>query len=264
MTTADDSHQGPAWSQRRGVASLLILAAAFAFGALDQYIGSLFSNFATAVSGMSAPWLLLPFAAGAAQAAWLRAAGFGLAATWLAVIGYVLMIDSPMEGVHPAVRVVTATVRSQWPWWLGGLVSGPLYGVLGWLWRSRRSWLSAALAAIPVLFEPVLGHFGFRAAIDVTASYAEAVAGLALAAYFWYSRQRVRRGAGRGGGAGGGGAPAGGGSPGGARPRHGTVYATSCGLPLRPPGLAGPPAGTSKVLPATAIGALVDVGSVCR
>ena len=55
------------------------------------------------------------------------------------------------------------------------------------------SWLSAALAAIPVLFEPVLGHFGFRPAIDVTASYAEAAAGLALAACFWYSRQRVRR-----------------------------------------------------------------------
>ncbi len=203
MTTADDSHPGAGWPRQRGLAGLLILAAAFAFGALDQYIGSLFSNFATAVSGMSAPWLLLPFAAGAAQAirpgaagsraVWLRAAGFGLAATWLAVIGYILMIDSPMEGVHPTVRVVTATVRSQWPWWLGGLVSGPLYGLLGWLWRSRRSWLSAALAAIPVLFEPVLGHFGFRLAIDVTASYAEAAAGLALAGYFWYFRRRVRQ-----------------------------------------------------------------------
>lgn len=203
MTTADDMRGASGWPRRRGLAGLLILAAAFAFGALDQYIGSLFSNFATAVSGMSAPWLLLPFAAGAAQATrpaaagsgaiWLRAAGFGLAATWLAVIGYVLMIDSPMEGVHPTVRVVTATVHSQWPWWLGGLVSGPLYGVLGWLWRSRRSWLSAALAAIPVLFEPVLGHFGFRPAIDVTASYTEAAAGLALAGYFWYFRRRVRR-----------------------------------------------------------------------
>jgi hypothetical protein len=203
MTTADDSQPGAGWPRRRGLAGLLILTAAFAFGALDQYIGSLFSNFATAVSGMSAPWLLLPFAAGAAQAirpgaagsraGWQRAAGFGLAATWLAVIGYVLMIDSPMEGVHPTVRVVTATVRSQWPWWLGGLVSGPLYGVLGWLWRSRRSWLSAALAAIPVLFEPVLSRFGFRPAIDVTASYAEAATGLALAGYFWYFRRRVGR-----------------------------------------------------------------------
>jgi hypothetical protein len=203
MTTADDSHAGAGRPRRRGLAGLLILAAAFAFGALDQYIGSLFSNFATAVSGMSAPWLLLPFAAGAAQAirpgaagsrsGWQHAAGFGLAATWLAVIGYVLMIDSPMEGVHPTVQVVTATVRSQWPWWLGGLVSGPLYGVLGWLWRSRRSWLSAALAAIPVLFEPVLSRFGFRPAIDVTASYAEAATGLALAGYFGYLLFRARR-----------------------------------------------------------------------
>jgi hypothetical protein len=203
MTTADDSHTGAGWPRRRGLAGLLILAAAFAFGALDQYIGSLFSNFATTVSGMSAPWLLLPFTAGAALAGrpgqagsrsgWQRAAGFGLAATWLAVIGYVLMIDSPMEGVHPTVRVVSATVRSQWPWWLGGLVSGPLYGVLGWLWRSRRSWLSAALAAIPVLFEPVLSRFGFRPAIDVTASYAEAATGLALAGYFGYLLFRARR-----------------------------------------------------------------------
>ena len=64
---AGNGRPGP---RRPGLlAGVLILTAAFAFGGLDQYIGSLFSNFATTVSGMSAPWLLLPFAAGAAQAA---------------------------------------------------------------------------------------------------------------------------------------------------------------------------------------------------
>ena len=103
------------------------------------------------------------------------------------------MIDSPVESVHPTLRLVAATAHSQWPWFAGGLISGPLYGVLGWCWRSRRSWLSAVLAAVPVLFEPAMNHFGFRPAIDATASFAEAAAGLALAGYFGYVLVRARR-----------------------------------------------------------------------
>ena len=36
------------------------LIGALAFGAADQYVGSLYSPFATAISLMSAPWLMLP------------------------------------------------------------------------------------------------------------------------------------------------------------------------------------------------------------
>ena len=180
------------------LAGALILAAALAFGGLDQYIGSLYSSFATAVSGMSAPWLLLPFAAGAAQVTRRSSAWIGLATTWLAVIGYVLMIDSPMEGAHPSLQLVAATAHSQWPWFLGGLISGPLYGVLGYLWRARRSWLSAVLAAIPVLLEPLGNRLGFRPSIDLTASYAEAAIGLVLALYFGFVLARTGRSRGTG------------------------------------------------------------------
>jgi Family of unknown function (DUF6518) len=182
----------------RRLASVLILAAALAFGALDQYIGSLYSNFATAVSGMSAPWLLLPFAVGAVQATRRGSAWTGLAATWLAVTGYVVMIDSPMEGAHPSARLLAATAHSQWPWFLGGLISGPVYGVLGYLWRARRSWISAVLAAIPVLLEPLVNRLGFRPSIDLTASYAEAAIGLGLALYFGYVLARTGRSRGTG------------------------------------------------------------------
>ena len=178
---------------RRRLAGALILAAALAFGGLDQYIGSLYSSFATAVSGMSAPWLLLPFAAGAAQVTRRSSAWIGLAATWLAVIGYVLMIDSPMEGSHPSLQLVAATAHSQWPWFLGGLISGPVYGVLGYLWRARRSWLSAVLAAIPVLLEPLGNRLGFRPSMDLTASYAEAAIGLVLGLYFGFVLARAGR-----------------------------------------------------------------------
>jgi hypothetical protein len=189
----DTAASRPRRPRRRRLAGALILAAALAFGGIDQYIGSLFSNFATAVSVMSAPWLLLPFAAGAVQVTRRSAAGVGLAATWLAVIGYVLMIDSPAEGAHPTVQLLAATARSQWPWFLGGLISGPGYGLLGYFWRARRSWLSAVLAAIPVLLEPVANRLGFRPSIDITAGYAEATAGLVLAVYFGYVLARARR-----------------------------------------------------------------------
>ena len=180
-------------SRTRWRATALVLGAAVTFGALDQYIGSLYSQFFTAVSGMSAPWLLLPFAVGALQTSRVRAAWLGLAATWLAVFAYVLMIDSPMEGVHLTLRILWASGSSQWPWFLGGLISGPLYAVLGHYWKARRSWLSAALAATPVILEPVVSHLGMRAAGYPPAAFAEAAAGLALAALFAYLIARSRQ-----------------------------------------------------------------------
>jgi hypothetical protein len=149
-------------------AVVFALTAAIAFGAIDQYVGALRSSFLTEVSGMSAPWLLLPFLAGAAQAGQRRAALVGLLATWLSVLAYVAMIVSPMEGTHlgprPAgligtwnqlsPRLVLATLASQWLWFAGGLIIGPVYGWLGYRWRARRSRVAALLAVLPPLLEP--------------------------------------------------------------------------------------------------------------
>src|SRR5215469_3446544 len=149
-------------------AVIIVLAAAFAFGAIDQYLGSLRSSFLTEVSGMSAPWLLVPFLAGASQAVWRRAVLVGLAATWLSVLAYVAMIVSPMEGSHLGPRpagligswnqlsphLFLVTLASQWLWFAGGLITGPLYSWLGYQWRSRRSGAAALLAVLPVLLEP--------------------------------------------------------------------------------------------------------------
>jgi uncharacterized protein DUF6518 len=130
-----------------------ILIGAAAFGAIDQYLATQYSPFLIEVSGLSAPWLLLPFLAGASQPATRPAALLGLAATWLAVAGYSLLADSPME-----------TLARQWPWLVGGLITGPLYGWLGHRFRARRSWTVGLLAALPVLLEPfgrwLTTHFG--------------------------------------------------------------------------------------------------------
>lgn len=154
---------------------LIALTAAFAFGAIDQYLQVLIpssqlsvSLFTVQVSGMSAPWLLVPFLAGAWQMSRRRAALVGLAATWLAVLAWVLMIISPMEGSHLGaappgwhgsynqltLHMFAASLASQWLWFAGGLITGPLYGWLGHYWRMRRSTAAALLAVLPVLLEP--------------------------------------------------------------------------------------------------------------
>ena len=156
-------------ARRRSAAAVIIaLTAATAFGAIDQYLGALPSSLLTAVSGISAPWLLVPFVAGAAQASQRRAALVGLTATWLSVLAYVVMIVSPMEGTHLGPRpagligswnqlsphLFLATLASQWLWFAGGLITGPLYGWLGYRWHARRSRAAALLAVLPALLEP--------------------------------------------------------------------------------------------------------------
>ena len=40
-------------------------------------------------------------------------------------------------------------------WVVAGLVTGPLYGLLGQRWHVRRSWISAVLVTGALLLEPV-------------------------------------------------------------------------------------------------------------
>ena len=157
----------------------IALVAAFAFGAIDQLVPWAVSKsshlgvslFAVQVSKMSAPWLLVPFLAGAWQASRVRAAVVGLAAPWLAVLAYVVMIVSPMEGVHLTPRTLALSLASQWPWFAGGLITGPVYGWLGHLWRTRRSALAALLAALPVLLEPAALWLSSRTGLGGTTMF---------------------------------------------------------------------------------------------
>jgi len=182
----------------RKVTIVAILIGAVVFGAADQYLGAQYSPFLIEVSGLSAPWLFLPFLAGASQRAARSAALLGLATTWLAVAAYSFMAVSPMEGVNLTSQGYLGELARQWPWLAGGLVSGPLYGWLGHRFRTHRSWTVGLLAALPVVLEPVgrwlTTHFGldrlFRWEFSwppsglgqgaVTAMLAEACLGLLL------------------------------------------------------------------------------------
>ena len=165
---------------------LLAAAVGFAFGGADQYLGSLVTlgPWTSSVSQMSAPWLALPFAAGATAGTSRRALLLGVTVTVAALAGYFAMTLSPIEGVplghFPADLVALA--RSNTRNIVGGLLTGPLFGLLGWRWHATRSrWSAVAIGAMFCL-EPLarLGVGSLSAPATVWA--VEILLGVALGA----------------------------------------------------------------------------------
>jgi hypothetical protein len=142
------------------VAYLIVAVAGLLFGAVDQYLGTIrFGPWAWTVSGMSAPWLVLPFVVGMTQDRSRRAMALGLVVTMAALVGYFAMTHSPMEGApldeFPR-RILNMVSSGYNPLWIvAGLVTGPLYGFLGHRWRVARSWISAALVTCAICLEPL-------------------------------------------------------------------------------------------------------------
>jgi hypothetical protein len=156
-------------SQRRSTPILVVLTAALLFGAFDQWIGAHNNLFWTQVSnGMSSLWLVVPFIAGFSMSNQRGAVLVGLYATWLSVLAYVLMIVSPMEGTHlgPAptglhgtwnqlsLNLFVHVLLSQGQWFAFALLVGPVLGLLGFYWRTRRYWVYAFPVALALVLEP--------------------------------------------------------------------------------------------------------------
>jgi len=142
---------------------LVAVILGLAFGAGDQYLGTMLwlGPWTATAAQVSAPWLLLPFVAGMTQERARRAAVLGLVVTVSALFGYFAMTYSPME-VHPwslgrfTQGMVAVTTTGYNPAYiLVGLVTGPLFGLLGQRWRVRRSWVSAVIVAGALCLEPV-------------------------------------------------------------------------------------------------------------
>jgi hypothetical protein len=183
--------------EQLGVVIALVLVACAAFGALDQYVGSLTRFWALAweVPALSAPWLLLPFVVGTSQRGAWRAAVVGGLGTLVALVGYGLMTVSPIEHARFSVGSFGAFARSNLLWFVGGAMSGPLFGWLGHQWRVARARLAACIAAGAVLLEPLVQASGFGGLSFgvipfglVTAT--EFAIGLAIALWFAWQRSR--------------------------------------------------------------------------
>jgi hypothetical protein len=165
----------------------LLLAAAF--GAGDQYLGSLTGsghlwamNWSTDISLLSAPWLVLPFVAGATQRDPRRAALLGLACTYAALLGYAVMTLSPVENAHLTLAGLRGFAISEREVLVGGIVTGPLFGWFGQQWRTRRAITGALVTAAALCLEPLARRVTINPIQDRAVWLAEVVAGLGFAA----------------------------------------------------------------------------------
>jgi hypothetical protein len=182
---------------------LIAAAAGLLFGGADQYLGArgvTLGPWAYSVSGMSAPWLALPFVCGVSQTAPRRAMGVGLSVTMAALIGYFALTLSPLEGVALASAPggLISLAHSNLAWIVGGLAGGPLFGLLGQRWRTKRSWPAAAAVAAAFCLEP-LARLGTGRLTPATAVWIlEAALGAVMVAYVaaavLLARSRATRG----------------------------------------------------------------------
>jgi hypothetical protein len=169
------------------------------FGTADQYLGSVSHiPWLVETSLLSAPWLVLPFVFGCTQRRLGRAMTIGCVATAAALLGYFIMTLTPVEGVHlnGSIGPILALLHSEARVILGGVVTGPLYGYLGFRWRTTRAWLSASLVAGAICLEPLaaaaVGHLPQFETVWIT----ELTVGLIAAVYFavtgWHFRNSDR------------------------------------------------------------------------
>jgi hypothetical protein len=180
------------------VAYVVTILVGFAFGAADQYLGSrsALGAWASAVSLMSAPWILLPFSVGWTQARPRKAAALGLIVTLSALAGYWVMTYSPIEGVpidrfwSGEVAVVTSGYNPLYV--LAGAVTGPLFALLGYRWRLERWWASAVVVVASLCLEPVARRASGQLLQPPLVWSAEALVGIVVAVLFAMSLRTAR------------------------------------------------------------------------
>jgi hypothetical protein len=175
------------------VRTFLVLVAAAVLGAVDQYLGSFSAHpWMADVSLLSAPWLVLPFAAGLVGRSARGAALLGAGATFLALVGYGLMTLSPLENAHLSVDGVVAFLRAgNYRWFLAGAVTGPVLGFLAYVARARRIGPLAVAVCGLLCAEPVVHALRGVPIRSTAVAAGEVAAGVVLAvAAWWTARER--------------------------------------------------------------------------
>lgn len=80
-------------------------------------------------------------------------------------------------------------VRSQLHVIVPGVVTGPLFGWLGYLWRTSRSWLSAVTVVVAFCGEPLVRWLVRQPIPAAGVAAVEVMLGLAVATYFAMKRR---------------------------------------------------------------------------
>jgi Family of unknown function (DUF6518) len=136
----------------------LIVASSAVFGVLMAWIKGNGAGLADAVGNISAPWLLLPFLAGAAASSRRAILGavYGFIATLAALTAFYFAESFVLDlGQHSWLTDLSLTMRAIVYYAERGVVTGPLFGALGQWWRRRRSTAAASMIAAAFVLEPV-------------------------------------------------------------------------------------------------------------
>ena len=185
----------------RGAHSVTIAAlGALAFGvAMSVLKGNNGGDVRNAIGNLSAPWLLMPFIAGATAGARRigRAAAVGALVSLSALAGFYVANSFVLHlGPHPWLVDLRLAFGSLY-FFKFALFSGPIFGALGGWWKQTGSaWLGVLVAALLVL-EPFAWLAYTRAQSTVYTSdapvwAAEVVVGLAVCGLV-AARARARR-----------------------------------------------------------------------
>ena len=179
-----------------------VVVLGLAFGAADQQLGTLTAElgpWTSTAAQVSAPWLILPFLVGTTQQRSRRAALLGLVVTASALVGYFAMTYSPVE-IHPwsfdrfTSGFAAVTTSGYNPMYiLGGLVTGPVFGLLGQRWRVARSRVSAAIVTGALCLEPLARWASGHLMAPTVVWTVEVASGIVVAAAFAYALVRLRR-----------------------------------------------------------------------
>jgi hypothetical protein len=103
----------------------------------------------------------------------------------------------PLSGVPAGLRALLfngGLHGANAAWVVAGLVTGPLYGLLGQRWRVHRSWISATLLTGALCLEPFARHAVGQLSPPSVVWDVEVVTGGAVAACFVIASLTHRRG----------------------------------------------------------------------
>ena len=135
-----------------------MIAVSVVFGIVMAWIKGNGPGLSDAVGNISAPWLLVPFLAGAAAVGRRMIVGAlsGLIATLAALTGFYFAESFVLDlGQHPWLTDLSLTMGAVTYYAELGLVTGPVFGALGQWWRQRRSVVAAGLIAAVFVLEPL-------------------------------------------------------------------------------------------------------------
>jgi hypothetical protein len=143
-----------------------LLLAGVAFGVLVAVVKGQDPGVRDALGNTSAPWVVVPFLAGARYRSVWRATLIGVATTLAAFLGFYAAEAAILDlGLHPWYVDLRLTLGAGREYEVWGLLSGSLYGALGGLWASRLVIVAPVAVGLAFVCEPLIVLFLWRGGI---------------------------------------------------------------------------------------------------